>query len=517
MKNSKQTFKRIIAVALAGVSALSLASCGGNDNATGGKLKYWVRLSGNIATSVTNYAETPLGQELSKRTGIEIEYIHPAQGQEKEALNLLLASGNLPDIIETDWLSRNPESMLDKKTIINLNDVIANNAPNLKAYLDANPDVDTMIKTDNGNYYAFPFVRDGGKLLNVSGFMLRDDWMQELGLEYPETIDEWENVLTAFKEKKGATTPYIGTMGEMNWFANAFDATPGFYVDNGTVKYGVMQEGFGEFLKTMNQWYNKGLIDKNFATVDTKYKNSCVLDEKAGAVFGSGGSGLGAWITSAKANGIDGFSLKAVRYPVKNKGDLPKFTNREWRYSQLNGAAITSNCKNVELAAKFLDYSYSEEGAMLNNFGIEGESYTMVDGNPVYTEKITNNPDGLPMSQVLSMYVRSSTEGPFIQDERYISQYYQLQEQRDALDVWGQNVSQDWKMPMVTLTSEEQAEYSRIITDFQTFQTENVTAFIMGSRPISEFETFVQECKDRDIERAIEIYQAAYDRYINRK
>ena len=121
------------------------------------------------------------------------------------------------------------------------------------------------------------------------------------------------------------------------------------------------------------------------------------------------------------------------------------------------------------------------------------------------------------MSQVLSMYVRSSTEGPFIQDERYISQYYQLQEQRDALDVWGQNVSQDWKMPMVTLTSEEQAEYSRIITDFQTFQTENVTAFIMGSRPISEFESFVQECKDRDIERAIEIYQAAYDRYINRK
>ena len=55
------------------------------------------------------------------------------------------------------------------------------------------------------------------------------------------------------------------------------------------------------------------------------------------------------------------------------------------------------------------------------------------------------------------------------------------------------------------------------MTDFNTFRDENILAFIMGTRPISEFDTFVQECKDRKIERAVEIYQTAYDRYLNRK
>ena len=76
---------------------------------------------------------------------------------------------------------------------------------------------------------------------------------------------------------------------------------------------------------------------------------------------------------------------------------------------------------------------------MLNNFGIEGESYEMVNGEPKYTELITNNPDKLPMAQILTMYVRATGEAPFIQDPRYIEQYYQLDSQQKALGIWGDN------------------------------------------------------------------------------
>lgn len=515
--NKKGIVKKTAAVVLAGTLAIGAAGCGkkGGD-AEGGKLTYWVRLHSNIATSVTNYAETPFAKEYSEKTGIEVEYIHPAQGQEKESLNLLIASGELPDIIETDWLSRDPETSIANNTIIRLNDVIDKYAPNLKKFLAENPDIDRAIKTDDGSYYVFPFVRNGEKLLSTNGFIMRDDWLKELGLEAPETIDEWETVLTAFKEKKGATVPFVGGVDLMKNFAGAFGVGYNFYIDNGKVKYGCLEDGFGKYLETMNRWYKNGLIDKNFALTDSKVVSSNMLGGTAGASFGAGGSSMGVWLNNAKKNGDDAFSLAAVKYPATSKGKTPEFSNKSWPYSSLNGAAITGNCKNVELAAKFLDWSYSEEGMMLNNFGIEGESYEMIDGNPTYTDLITNNPDGLPMAQILTMYARSATEGPLIQDPRYIEQYYQLPSQREALDIWADNTGEEHNMPSVTMTEAELNEYNKIMNDFTTYRDENIIRFIIGERPISEFGKFVEECKTRNIERAIEIQQAAYDRYISR-
>ncbi len=179
--------------------------------------------------------------------------------------------------------------MIQKNIIQKLNDIIDNKAPNLNKFLSENPEIDRDVKTDSGNYYAFPFIRNGEKLLNISGLMVRDDWMQELGLEYPETIDEWEKVLTAFKEKKGAKCPLVGDVWTILYFTGVYGIESDFYVDNDKIKYGTIESGFGEFLTAMNRWYKNGLIDKNFATMDSKYKNSCILDGSGGAAMGAGG------------------------------------------------------------------------------------------------------------------------------------------------------------------------------------------------------------------------------------
>lgn len=518
MNNNKNKFLKMLAfIAAAGTVAVTAAGCGNTQTSTdNNSLTYWVRLHPNIGTSVTNLGETPFAKAYSEKTGINVTYIHPAQGQEEEALNILLAAGDLPDIIETDWLSREPESSIANKTIIALNDLVDKGAPNLKKYLQENPQIDKEIKTDSGKYYVFPFIRNSDKLLSTSGFMLRGDWLEDLNLEAPQTMDEWEKVLTAFKEKKGAASPVVGGVYHLRCFAGAYNVGYDFYVDDGKVKYGCIEDGFGEFLKTMNRWYENGLIDKNFSLMDNDYITSSIIGGKSGASFGAGGGALGVWSNTAKNNGDTKYKLIAAEFPTTQKGTKPEFGNKQLPYSPLNGAAITGNCKNPELAAKFLDYSYSEEGSMLNNFGIEGESYEMVDGQPKYTELITNNPDKLPMAQILTMYVRASIEGPFIQDERYIEQYYQLDTQRDALVKWSNNNHQNHIMPQVTLSEEELSEYNRIMTDFTTYRDENINAFIIGSRPISEFGNFVNECKSKNIEKAIAIYQQAYDRFVNR-
>lgn len=523
------TVKKGISLALCvGLAAGAMAGCGNKDNEvtttlptgevsypieTDTTLTYWVRLPSALGTSVQNYGETPFAQEYMERTGIKVEYQHPAQGQETEALNLLIASNELPDIIETTWLDRDPDASIAKNTIVQLNPYFEDYSPNLTKWLAENPEIDKTIKTDTGNYYVYPFVRSDEKLLSTAGIMLRNDWLQELGLNLPETMDEWDTVLEGFKTK--CTTPLAMEIGGLYRFLGAYDLNQDFIIMDDKVEYGSIDPKFKDWLAKMNEWYQKGYIDMNFAILDTQLINANMLNGTSGVTFGAGGGAMGLYL-NAKAAEDPNYDLAATPFPAPAKGERPLFGNKQMPYSPINGAAITGQCKTPDVAARFLDYSYSEEGYMLNNFGIEGESYEMIDGYPTYTDVITNNPDGLSMAQAMPLYIRAANEGPFVQDVRYIEQYYSLPQQQAALDVWSQNDHEKHTMPQITLTQDETNEYSKIMSDITTFRDESVVAFILGSKPLSEFDAYVQQIKDLNIDRAIEIQQAAYDRFQNR-
>ena len=114
-------------------------------------------------------------------------------------------------MIEYNFLSDfpgGPEKAIGDGYILKLNDLIDQHAPNLKKFLQENPDIDKMVKTDNGSYYAFPFIRGDEYLRVFQGPIIRKDWLDELGLPVPETIDDWTAMLRAFKEKKGAAAPF---------------------------------------------------------------------------------------------------------------------------------------------------------------------------------------------------------------------------------------------------------------------------------------------------------------------
>ena len=150
---------------------------------------------------------------------------------------------------------------------------------------------------------------------------------------------------------------------------------------------------------------------------------------------------------------------------------------------------------------------------MFFNFGTEGVSYNMVDGYPKYTDLLMKNPDKLAPAQAMSLYVRGSYNGPFIQDKRYAEQFFALQTQRDAIGIWQKTDVAKYALPPLTPTPEESSEYATIMNDINTLVDEMTLKIILGSEPIDKFESYVDKMKSLKLDRAIEIQSAALQRY----
>lgn len=163
---------------------------------------------------------------------------------------------------------------------------------------------------------------------------------------------------------------------------------------------------------------------------------------------------------------------------------------------------------------KFLDYGYSEAGDKLFNYGTEGVSYEMVDGKPVYTELITKNPDGLTMSQAMSYYIGSShMGGGFVQELDYYNQYLQRPQQREAVATWADTDAKEHLIPPLTLSAEDSSEAAEIDTEIWTLVDESVAGIITGTLPLDTWDDVVEEVKSMDLDRSLEIKQAALDKY----
>lgn len=501
------------------VAATSLALCvtGCSDkDATSddNSISWWCAMSGNESQIVSNRSDTEFAKALCEATGVDIKFEHPSGGSASEKFNVMVAMGKLPDIVEYNWdgnYNGGAEKAIENGLITELD--LKKDAPNLASYIDENPDLDKWIKTDSGKYYGYPMIRGDRYLLTSAGIFIRQDWLDSLGLEKPETIDEWTNVLRAFKNK-GVDSPLcLNSWGiDLGAFIGAYDTYDGFYVRDGKVCYGPMEDGYRDFLKQLNDWYNEGLMDADYASLDNSLIQSKMLNDQTGAAFGACGSMLGKWLSS----GTGDFNLTGTKYPTLKKGVKNEFGHCDAQVLTSDVACIYAKSKKIDLAKKVLDYGYSEEGKMLYNFGVEGDSYEMVDGYPTYTDKIMNNEEGLAVGVALSNYAQSQNGGPFVQDKRYMEQYAALPQQKEALEIWTDTNMLEHVMPKLMLTKDQQNELATLLDSLDTMADEWQTKFIMGIEPISNFEAYRNELKKLGIEKYIEYMQEAYDRFLAR-
>jgi putative aldouronate transport system substrate-binding protein len=485
------------------------------------KITWWCTLSSGIVSDhYSNLGDTPFAKGLMERTGVTIEFLHPPAGGSAEQFNLIIASGDMPDVMESAWLGYpgGAEKAISDGVIVKLNDVFARYSPSITAYLKANPDIDKMIRTDNGSYYQYPMIRDEKNRFSTVT-MIRKDWLDELGLSVPETFDEWHTVLTAFKEKKNVVPLSFESgflLGNEAIFSHGFDVIAGLYVGfDGKIHWGQVEPGFRDYITLMNQWYREGLLDPDFATLNYQVVSTKVSGGSSGASIGWIGSRLGGWTGPGRATNPR-FSLVGTPVPVRRKGEKAKFSAISLPYSSGSvGAAITTSCKNVDVAAKVLDWAYSDAGRLYYTFGTEGVSYTMMRGVPTYTDLITKNPNGWTFAQGLGAYTRANYTAPSIPDGRYIEQYYSYDEQKGALGFVLPETSAR-VVPPITPTPEESREYAAIINDINTYANEMLTKFILGTENLSGWDTYVRTINGMGLARALEIQNKALARYNKR-
>ncbi len=517
--------KRLVAGILsAAMCAAVTTGCGstGTKEAAGGKVTWWVPLSGNVSAKAGSLNETPFAEALQKETGIEVEFIHPASGSESEKFNIMISSGSMPDIVEYEWVKYigGPAQAIKEEVILSLNDIIEQQSPNLKEFYKQHPDLEKEARTEDGDLYLYPMYALDDVLRTFMGGMVRSDILEQLNLSVPETIEDWDTMLRAFKAG-GVEIPLTLNLdnkylGMHSAFLGAYHLTGSYFQENGRVKFGPYEPAFWDFVTLMTGWYRDGLLDPNFMDTDTKRRTEVMAGGSGGAAFGSAGGDFGKWIPTLQSTQPEA-EFVPVPYPVMKRGERP-FTGQKGAVGSGYGAAISADSKNVENAVKLLDYGYGEAGHMLYNFGVEGVSYTMEEGRPVYTDIITD-PDkngGLGIGAAMGQYQRACYSGPFIQDKEYIYQFYGMESQKRALEVWSDTDAAKYLIPTIHMTAEENKEYNKIMVDIDTYRQEILYKTIAGQLSLDQKDAYYRGMKERGIERAIEIQQEAYDRFVNR-
>ena len=481
---------------------------------------YWVPFGGTAKEIISDLSQNDVYKELEKLTNVKIEFIHPPEGQESEHFNLMISSGDLPDIIEQgERYKGGIDKAIADGIFIRLNELVDKYAPNFKKVIESNEELKKQVYSDSGNLLGFGMISSEvpGTSLEPKaenpwcGPFIRKDWLDELGMEIPTTIDEWYTALKAFKEQKNAEIPMIwnnsiGMEPSTGAFVSAFDIGPNFFIKNGEIKYGPIEPGFKEYLQLVNKWYQEGLIDKDFPTRDSKSIDALVMSGKVGAKLQDGT----ALILKGRAVGIE---FAGAPYPKRDEN-----SDIHWRYKNNicrdNYAVITSKCKNPEAAVKWFDYHYTYEGLKLFNFGVEGKSYTSIDelGRPQYVEYLTkdNYLEWDRYNHVVRLH-----NGSYLKSVTRSVPRCWMEDLEKYRIVWD-NQPADYVLPPITLTAEEGAEYAKIMSDIESYRNEMMLKFIMGQEPLDKFDEFVNNIKAMNIERVIEIYTAALERYNKR-
>lgn len=493
-------------------------------------LKYWLPLLSNVSKNSPTCNETEWARLWSEQTGIKVEFVHPTQGSEQEEFGVLIASGTLPDIIEWEWTTSytgGPSAAAKEGVLTILDEYISEYgvAADLWQYLQDNPIVDREVKNDDGSYYCFPFIRGDKYLQCTSGPLYRADLLKKAGYEGKlETIADWTAALTALKEN-GVEKPlaFQDQNYLMNFGMNAYSIRPGMMIDDktGEVKNGYMEEGYKQWVMQMNEWMNAGLLDSEVMTkIGRSTMDSQILTGVSAATYGAGGGYLGTYLTTAKADPAtygEDFDVRAANFPVLNEGDVVMYGGASYDYATTSkaSAVITEDCKVPELAAKFLNYCYSQNGHKMINFGEEGVSFTMVNDLPTYTDEVMKNPNGLSVAVAMAHWGRGNMSGAFVQDPNYIIQYYETEQQKEALALWNdESDSQKTLIPPITLTEEESKRFAVLNGQVDTYISEQRTKFITGEADVqAEWDNYIQTLKTLGMDEMISIYQAALERY----
>ena len=462
---------------------------------------------------------TAVQKEIENRTGVHIEWDTYSSDVETVLQTRLASLEGLPDMVEIPPFDSNVgvDTYSSNGVLIPLNDLIKEYAPNIQALFNKYPALEAMCTSSDGNIYAL-----AGWWGDINDYVpdylyIRQDWLDNLGLEMPETVDELYDVLVAFKEQdaNGNGNPDDEIpMATKNGIKQLYYLMTGFgydtnslwYTDdNGEVHYAAVEDQYKDMLAFLNKCYSEGLISDD---LDGTLLTQNITEDKVGIVCHDPADNMASSDDLALTSNPE-CDYEFMPVLQANENGTARMTKRglTWHYY-----GITSACENPETAIQWIDYVYaSEDGLMLYNYGIEGMSYEYdADGNIQFTDLITNNETYTSAFSAL----RSIGAWPtyFINDsgEAFMKIFEGTKVETACKDAYG---NMEDPFPEMLGTAEESEVYTSVWPDLSTYLDEMFTAFVIGTESLDNFDKYVETAYSMGMQDIIDIKGAQYARY----
>lgn len=459
---------------------------------------------------------------LQEVTNIHFDVTAANGAAEQDNFNLMIAAGDYTDIISSmNFYATGLEGAVEEGIIQDLAEILPEKCPIYWSKLSSNTNTLMRAYTDSGYMpticILYPEVGQ-----EVIGPVLRGDWLDAWGMEMPKSYDDLYAYLEKANTEKGAIFDVVSTDGMVGDLALGDNIVlGGFSVIDGQVQYGSVQPAFKDYLKFMNKLYTNKIISQDFFA-DTASDLSMAARQN----FGLGTNSLlsvGANNTSDVMMNVtdEAFEMRVMPY-VSASGTVENHLGPDTLTDTMKDDdpwAFSTECEDIEPLLQMVEFMFSDEGYLLTNYGVEGETYTMVDGEPQYTDLIIANPDGLPYFFASYVYATNAATGffPYVNDMS--KTFYEFNDnQWQVFEDLKQLSDCAYNYPSFAgMSTEESSEYSSIESDMATYMDSKVLEFIVGSADIdAEFDAFVDTLYEMGLQDLIDIKQAAYDRAMER-
>ena len=471
---------------------------------TGIKLPELVTLKWAIDESAATIKEDWLVfKGIEEALNIKIEPMTIPMADYKEKINTIIASGDLPDLFKY-YLDDSKTLGMDGG-LLDINDYL-DSMPSYKSMMDANPGYSLKVAASDGGIYFAPQVY--GFAWYPYGMIVREDKMQEAGVTAPETWEETYEVLKALKGLDEEAYPFInrwGFGGFMGKISQAWNTGKGIAYNQETGKWYIAPytDEYKQLIEYLNKLYSEGLIDPEFATTST-------AEGEEKLITGRGYMALAYLAESDAANtkaaaNIEGFNCVAIPFPA-SPIDGEYYTYSYPRVST-SGSVIASTTEYPEAATLLIDFMYSDDGAVLFNWGEEGVTFNVnADGNREFVPDIitATKPDaaidrrqeyGLNENRIYLIKMEDAfSEEVNVNFINAKNKYNEL------------GVNEIFAEPSLSFSADDNDFISAWKQQFDTLTEEFELQFIKGELSMDEWSRYLTALEEMDTAEALEIY-----------
>ena len=379
----------------------------------------------------------------------------------------------------------------------------------------------------DGSLYGFPILsrwsERGGQLP-----VIRTDLLEAYNLEVPTSFEELKEVLTVFKEnnpdlvpltnRKGGST--TSTQKVLDCMAYPLGSGSGMYfdedIDGGRWVYGPADEHFLYVLSYLNELYEAGLMDPDYATMTVDQWKEKMSSGQALMYFDNAGfaSDFNVALETIDPN----YHLEAIPTLTNELGQT-----RNRYFDQHNGSlyVIATSSSNKTPALELMNWAYSEEGCDIFAYGKPGETFDYVDGAPVIRDELLqkfNSPEyNSPYYEIQSyLGVGLLDFTPYVDDHPGVQcrNYALSDEERAEKEATDEMIANDPGMrePVYepSLSEEDTERYNELKSTVENIVSQEWDKYIMGLEPIENYRAVIDQARAAGAEEMEPIYNNAY-------